>query len=429
MHLSIFIVSNGLPNWKCALGHSIVAKPDSADCVFVSAASNCGKDKVVNLQNIEREGELSVFGRSYMVPRQCFEFQKKIFDFSSEEKGVHYHRRLYPTKGTVKSMMSCSGHDSSSSETALALWGRNEFDIPLPSFIDLYTEHLLAPFFLFQVFCLCLWSLDEYWYYSAITLCMLMMFEAMQCKQRQNSVQMLRAMRRPAIPVYRLRRMVSSNVKGTGVGGKASERSGGFKWEIVSSDRLVPGDVISVAATIATRVQGAHDDDTEEQSVTMPCDVVIIGGSCVVNEAMLTGESTPQVKESVFNAQVELHSTPKNDLTTTSEEMYNVATLDLDIGSEGSDASVAGLNCRRYQLYGGTSLLQHSPPDKVMDAQYLRSVSYPQPPNKGCIGAVVRTGFGTKQVCSSKQVCLVCLCFQLIYYYIGRAHEKNSLCF
>lgn len=85
----------------------------------------------------------------------------------------------------------------------------------------------MAPFFVFQVLCLFLWSLDDYWYYSVFTLLMLMFFEGMMCKQRQASLTMLRNMRRPPVRI---------NVFRMGT------------WMAISSDTLVPGDLISLTA-------------------------------------------------------------------------------------------------------------------------------------------------------------------------------------
>ena len=51
------------------------------------------------------------------------------------------------------------------------------------------------------------------------------------------------------------------------------------QWARRSSLTLVPGDVVEV----------------EDESV-VPCDLALLDGGCVVNEAMLTGESVPVVK-------------------------------------------------------------------------------------------------------------------------------------
>lgn len=69
---------------------------------------------------------------------------------------------------------------------------------------------------------------------------------------------------------------------------------------------MVPGDVVEIP-----------------ENSTMPCDFILLTGSCIVNESMLTGESIPVIKNSLpFN----------NDI--------------YDVNSDS-----------KYTLYGGTKVI------------------------------------------------------------------------
>eukprot|EP00605_Chrysophyceae_sp_TOSAG23-4_P000630 GSChrysophyteH1.ASY1.ANO1.711.1 assembled CDS len=149
----------------------------------------------------------------------------------------------------------------------------------------------------------------------------------MLCRRRQAGVQVLRSMRRPptTIQVYR-----------------------NSKWDFASTESLLPGDI----------------NITEE--CTIPVDAMLIRGSCVVSEAMLTGESVPQLKES-------LQSFEKQGAT-------------IDLRDNQGD-----VEWKRHLVFSGTSLVQDTPGDGA-DA-----VGIPLPPQGGCTAVVLRTGFGTTQ--------------------------------
>jgi cation-transporting ATPase 13A1 len=56
----------------------------------------------------------------------------------------------YPVKDTIDFYQSAVGlQDADEEAKALLVWGNNTMKIPIPTFIELYKEHLVAPFFVF----------------------------------------------------------------------------------------------------------------------------------------------------------------------------------------------------------------------------------------------------------------------------------------
>ncbi|CAM9479792.1 unnamed protein product, partial [Hapterophycus canaliculatus] len=170
-----------------------------------------------------------VAGQAFSVPEVWFSFQQTKFVFTDADaegkgKGKRCFVRLeYPSEGSFRAYLACRGlRDEEALSAATERWGPNVLDIPMPPFMKLFAEHAVAPFFVFQILCVALWSLDDYWYYALFTLVMLVLFEAMLCLQRQKNLEMLRSMRREPTLVYVLR---------------------AGRWRRVSSETVTPGEV------------------------------------------------------------------------------------------------------------------------------------------------------------------------------------------
>ena len=95
-------------------------------------------------------------------PHLSFSFRKLCFIWDAED-GV-FRKLQYPTRLTFAQYRASTGYGREEAVVAAAdRWGSNRFEVPIPTFWELLQEQLLAPFFCFQVFCVALWALDEFW--------------------------------------------------------------------------------------------------------------------------------------------------------------------------------------------------------------------------------------------------------------------------
>lgn len=262
-----------------------------------------------------------------------FLFQKRRFLYNPETKTfatLTYAIDVEP-KPTIGSFQKSKGiTDATELKKMEQHYGTNTFDIPVPTFTELFKEHAVAPFFVFQIFCVGLWLLDDYWYYSLFTLFMLVVFESTVVWQRQRTLNEFRGMgiKPYQLWVYRL-----------------------GKWTEIYSDKLLPGDLVSASRT------------KEDSGVA--CDMLLVEGTAIVNEAMLSGESTPLLKESI-----------------------QLRPGDARLEPEGLDKNAF--------LWGGTKILQitHGNPDEQRPPV---ASGVPTPPDNGAMAIVIKTGFETSQ--------------------------------
>ncbi|XP_014045343.1 polyamine-transporting ATPase 13A3 isoform X2 [Salmo salar] len=141
----------------------------------------------------------------------------------------------------------------------------NEIAVRVPSVFKLLIKEVLNPFYIFQLFSVILWSIEQYYYYAAAIVFMSVISIATSLYTVKKQYIMLHDM----VATHSIVRV--SVCRGT------------LDVEEAMSTELVPGDVIVIPSN----------------GMIMPCDAVLVHGNCIVNESMLTGESVPVTKTSL----------------------------------------------------------------------------------------------------------------------------------
>lgn len=227
---------------------------------------------------------LSTFWNTKILILQCYNkcntgewilFDGKLCEINKEQNGIEsffFNRRkklIQNGKIIDLSPISEISYENLRKGVSIdnyALYPLNEFKVPRPTFLTMFKEQCVTPLFCFQVFSSLLMCLDEHVMNSLMSTGMIILVEASFVMSRVSTMKIFRKLEHKSCELKRI-------LKGNG------EK---IPNEKVSSVLLKPGDKIII-----------------DSPVDLPCDLVILEGSCAVNEAMLSGESVPLFKEEI----------------------------------------------------------------------------------------------------------------------------------
>ncbi|XP_051875034.1 polyamine-transporting ATPase 13A3-like isoform X2 [Pristis pectinata] len=198
-------------------------------------------------------------------------------------------------------------------------FGANEVEVKVPSVFKLLIDEVLNPFYIFQLFSVTVWTFNGYYYYGVAIIIMSVI----------SIVTTLHTVRKQYIMLHDM--VAAHSTVRVSVCRPDNEIE-----ETLSTD-LVPGDILVIPSN----------------GTVMPCDSVLLSGTCIVNESMLTGESVHQTK-------INLPNPVKMSKGLEDDEIYSPE------------------KHKRHTLFCGTTVIQ----TRFYSGELVKAL-------------VVRTGFGT----------------------------------
>ena len=196
---------------------------------------------------------------NYSLELILFKFKLFTYIFNSKtNKFDSLKFQVYRTKQEILEKM-IKGLKDKEREYQRNIYGECDLNFYVRSFLETAYDNMCDFFFFFQVFAIVLWCFTGFAIYAAVVSCLVIYSLIDTTIEVRSNLLNIRRMSRYSISIN----LYESNA---------------IK-EIQSVD-LVPGDVFELPP-----------DNT-----AIPCDCILLSGSVIVNEAMLTGESTPIIK-------------------------------------------------------------------------------------------------------------------------------------
>uniref|UniRef100_A0A663DRX6 Cation-transporting ATPase n=1 Tax=Aquila chrysaetos chrysaetos TaxID=223781 RepID=A0A663DRX6_AQUCH len=204
--------------------------------------------------------EDSVFSKAIMKPS----LQVKSIQVQRIRYVWNIYAKQFQKVGALEDHHTCSaihakfgsGLTCNERNVRKVICGPNTIDVPVIPIWKLLIKEVLNPFYVFQLFSVCLWFAEDYMEYATAIIIMSLLSIFL-------TVYDLRQVRH--LTFFHKENLFLMSGKG---------------FQELESHHLVPGDMLVL----------------KEGKTLLPCDAILISGQCIVNESMLTGESIPVTK-------------------------------------------------------------------------------------------------------------------------------------
>ena len=265
--------------------------------------------------------------------KKAIMFEYKLFDYIYITQKEQFTSLDYNIKDKQVNIVEeySSGLNPKEIELMRLLFGICDIDIRVNSIGKILLDELTDPFYLFQLYSIILWYATEYYYYATVIVVLTILSLVLSVYGTYKNLKQLQKISRYScqVKVYR-----------------KNDKNEYMDSVEMSSEELVPGDLFEIP----------------EDGLALPCDAILIDGSVIINESMLTGESTPVIK-------VRMPGTMNE---------FNTKEADSD----------------KYILFGGTKVVQKrklgkGPPlgivfqtgFKTFKGNLINAILYPKPDN------------------------------------------------
>ena len=289
------------PNLKLYLIYTICVL-EEAEYIGIYGKDNKLVDKKLqrySLNKIDIDSNKNIiknFNLNLPINGQIIMFEFKLFDYIFNKKTGKFEGLTYRIKIPQDKFQEnfTVGLNSEEIEYQKKIHGICDIDIKINSIWKVLFEEITDPFYLFQVYSCILWYCSQYEIYASVIIVLTIISLIICVYDTYTNLKQIQSMARYSCDVNIFRKNDNNEIE--------------TKYD--SSTQLVPGDLFEIP----------------EDGLALPCDCILVSGSVIINESMLTGESTPVVKN-------------------------HMPSVNVDFDSIDED-------CQKYVLFGGTKVVQ-----------------------------------------------------------------------